>query len=107
MFNQFLQGDNDLLLSKKLQFVVGDGWNGLESNGPYDAIHVGAAASKIPSQLVKQLKIGGRMVIPVGEESKPQELLLVDKLKEGVSEDCISVQRLMGVCYVPLVKCEK
>ena len=101
------KSDNDLLLSKKVQFVVGDGWNGLESSGPFDAIHVGAAAAKIPLPLVKQLKVGGRMVIPVGEQGESQELLLVDKLKEGVTEDCVSVQRLMGVRYVPLVKCEK
>ena len=102
-----MQGDNDLLASKKVQFVVGDGWNGLESNGPFDAIHVGAAAAKIPLPLVKQLKIGGRMVIPVGEQGESQELLLVDKIKDGLTEDCVNVQRLMGVRYVPLVKCEK
>ena len=96
--------DNDLLESKRVQFTVGDGWGGLRSAGPFDAIHVGAAANKIPLTLVEQLKINGRMLIPIGEEYGVQELVLVDKIKHGTTNDCLKLQRLMLVSYVPLVK---
>lgn len=46
-------------------FKATDGRMGYPDKAPYDAIHVGAAAPEIPSELVKQLKIGGRMIIPV------------------------------------------
>ncbi len=98
------KNDNDLLESKRIQLAVADGWSGLKSAGPFDAIHVGAAANKIPHTLVEQLKINGRMLIPVGEEYGVQELMLVDKIKEGTTSDCLKLQRLMLVCYVPLVK---
>ena len=42
-----------------------DGHWGCEENGPYDAIHVGAAAGEVPEALLKQLKPGGRLVLPV------------------------------------------
>lgn len=56
---------------------TGDGWKGWAENGPYDAIHVGAAAASIPIDLVSQLKVGGRMVVPVGPPSESQMLVQV------------------------------
>jgi protein-L-isoaspartate O-methyltransferase len=65
--------------------------------GPYDAIHVGAAADEIPQPLLDQLKAPGRMFIPV-EEGYSQYIYQVDKDKDG------NVKRLRkeGVMYVPL-----
>mmetsp|Transcript_103383 Transcript_103383/g.183200 ORF Transcript_103383/g.183200 Transcript_103383/m.183200 type:complete len:257 (+) Transcript_103383:60-830(+) len=91
------QGDE---LGSQLSFSGGDGWTGLKMEGPYDAIHVGAAADTVPKALVSQLKKGGRMIIPVGK--KNQELLEVDKAKDGT----ITQRSLMGVRYVTLVKPE-
>ncbi len=61
------------------QVRVGDGYYGWEEHAPYDAILVTAAASHIPPPLIRQLKPGGRMVIPVGAAFMVQQLMLVEK----------------------------
>jgi len=86
--------------SSRLDFRVGDGWKGLPEEGPFDAIHVGAAAAELPAALLEQLAPGGRLVIPVGPEGGNQELIEVDKDKDGD----LTQRSLLGVRYVPLVK---
>ncbi|OJA20250.1 hypothetical protein AZE42_02688 [Rhizopogon vesiculosus] len=81
--------------------VAGDGRQGYSDLAPYDAIHVGAAAPKLPHQLVDQLKSPGRMFIPVGTFT--QEILQVDKDKSGN----VTKKELMGVMYVPLTDAER
>ena len=78
----------------------GDGYEGWEEYSPYDAIIVTAAPQNIPQKLVEQLKIGGRMVIPVekGEGETDQELKLVIKTEEG-----IRIKALLPVKFVPMV----
>ncbi|KAF8496494.1 protein-L-isoaspartate O-methyltransferase [Russula emetica] len=76
--------------------VTGDGRLGYAEKGPYDAIHVGAAARTIPPALVEQLATPGRMIIPVGTYS--QKLMQVDKDAQGQ----ITQRDLFGVVYVPL-----
>lgn len=49
--------DSDLLSSGQVQFITGDGRRGHEEMAPYDAIHVGAAASNLPQALIDQLKV--------------------------------------------------
>ena len=77
---------------------VGDGYFGWEDCGPFDAILVTAAASQIPPPLVRQLKPGGRMVIPVGAPFLAQHLTLVDKGRDGV----VSTRQILPVQFVPL-----
>ena len=60
-----------------------------------------AAASQIPPPLIRQLKPGGRMVIPVGNPFQPQTLVLVTKGNKGPRD--IQVRSLMPVAFVPLV----
>lgn len=48
------------------RFVFGDGYKGMPDDAPYDAIVVTAGAPEVPKPLLEQLKIGGRLVIPVG-----------------------------------------
>nr|ACL14903.1 L-isoaspartyl methyltransferase 2 TIS II alpha-psi [Arabidopsis thaliana] len=79
-----------------LSLHVGDGRKGWQEFAPYDAIHVGAAASEIPQPLLDQLKPGGRMVIPLGTYF--QELKVIDKNEDG----SIKVHTETSVRYVPL-----
>ncbi|XP_044484418.1 protein-L-isoaspartate O-methyltransferase 1-like isoform X1 [Mangifera indica] len=85
-----------LLKEGSLSVHVGDGRQGWPEFAPYDAIHVGAAASEIPQPLIDQLKPGGRMVIPVGNIF--QDLKVIDKNSDG----SISVRSETSVRYVPL-----
>jgi len=87
------------LKSGVLEIRGGDGWKGLPEEAPFDAIHVGAAAAKLPQALVDQLKPGGRMVIPVGEHWD-QHLFQVDKKMDG----SITRKSITSVRYVPLVQ---
>ena len=87
-----------LLCSGILELRVADGWKEVEGEGPFDAIHVGAAAATLPSALVQQLRKGGRLVIPIGEDD--QELCQIDKHSDG----SVTQKSLLGVRYVPLVK---
>lgn len=77
---------------------VGDGYYGWEEHAPFDAIMVTAAASHIPPPLIKQLKPGGRMLVPVGSRFMVQELLLVQKSEKGK----VSTRQLLPVAFVPL-----
>ncbi|MFW2366024.1 MAG: protein-L-isoaspartate(D-aspartate) O-methyltransferase [Desulforhopalus sp.] len=77
---------------------IGDGYYGWEEHGPFDAIVVTAAAGHVPPPLVKQLKVGGRMVIPVGGGFQTQQLLLVTK----EHQDRITTHQILPVVFVPL-----
>ena len=59
---------------KHLSF--GDGYKGLENHAPFDSIIVTAGAPTIPNALMSQLKIGGRLVIPVGDKDQVMTLLI-------------------------------
>lgn len=74
----------------------GDGWLGWESKAPYDCIIVTAAASSVPQALTDQLKEGGRLVIPVGDDQ--QELLCIDKIEGELQRTTVEAVR-----FVPLV----
>ncbi|MEJ2170754.1 MAG: protein-L-isoaspartate(D-aspartate) O-methyltransferase [Desulfobacterales bacterium] len=65
-------------------FKTGDGYQGWPDKAPFDAIIVTAAPSHVPAPLEQQLKIGGKMIIPVGENS--QVLYLLEKTERGESE---------------------
>jgi protein-L-isoaspartate(D-aspartate) O-methyltransferase len=75
--------------------IHSDGSLGLPEHAPYDRISVAATAPRVPEPLKQQLKVGGMMVIPVGEDY--QELYLVTR-KNG-----FSVEKKMGVIFVPLI----
>ena len=82
----------------KARTRVGDGYYGWEECGPFDAIIVTAAASHVPPPLIRQLKPGGRMVIPVGAPFLAQHLMLVDKNRDGG----IVTRQVLPVQFVPL-----
>ncbi|MBE2280462.1 MAG: hypothetical protein IAE91_08730 [Ignavibacteriaceae bacterium] len=76
----------------------GDGTIGWSEFSPYDAVIVTASGPGIPSALVNQLKIGGRLVIPTGT-GKEQNLVLVKK----ISEDKIETKEIPDFKFVPLI----
>lgn len=117
--------DSDLLDSGTVEVHLRDGWGGYPEGSPYDAIHVGAAAETFPKELMRQLAVGGVMVIPVGPEGGMQYLYQVERVgdagevvgaeqgpssgKEGAGkgsfrEEDYQVRRVLGVRYVPLVR---
>lgn len=83
---------------ENIELKIGDGYYGWPEEAPFDAIMVTAAASHIPPPLIKQLKPGGRMLIPVGSRFMVQELLLVQKSASGE----VSTRQLLPVAFVPL-----
>lgn len=80
-----------------VRIVVGDGTRGYAEEAPYDRILVTAGAPDAPRPLMEQLKVGGKLIIPVGERYV-QDLLLVTKGEKGVE------RRALGGCvFVPLI----
>lgn len=69
-------------LGYKPNLYYGDGYKGKEAFAPFDGIIVTCGAPFIPQALIDQLKVGGRLVIPLGEEGK-QKMLTIDKIAEG------------------------
>ena len=77
---------------------AGDGYAGWPEKAPFDGIIVTAAAEHIPQPLLDQLKPGGKLVIPVGEEHGFQELLLVTVSADGKTDE----RSVLPVRFVPL-----
>jgi protein-L-isoaspartate(D-aspartate) O-methyltransferase len=78
--------------------VVGDGWDGLPEQAPFDAVNVAAATgAELPAALTAQLAPGGRLVAPVG--TKRQRLTRVRRTAHG-----LEAERLDPVRFVPLVR---
>ncbi len=80
-----------------IETAIADGYDGWPEHQPFDAIVVTAAISHIPPPLVKQLKKGGRMVIPVGSRFLTQYLTLVEKDLQGT----VTSRQLLPVRFVP------
>ncbi len=76
-----------------------DGTRGWASEAPFDAILVSAGAPHVPEDLLQQLAIGGRMVVPVGASQRAQELVRVTR----TGEDSYDTQELADVRFVPLI----
>ncbi|XP_006824355.1 protein-L-isoaspartate(D-aspartate) O-methyltransferase-like [Saccoglossus kowalevskii] len=85
----------DLLTSGRVILINGEGRDGYAEEGPYDAIHVGAAPDVVPQALLDQLKPGGRLVLPVGPRGGKQVLQRHDKSPNGK----LVKTELMNVIY--------
>ena len=86
-------------LGYQTMFFYGDGYKGLEKFAPFDKIIVTAGAPFIPEDLLSQLKVGGRMVIPVGG-ADTQKMVLITKTSENDIE-----QKVLGdFSFVPLLR---
>ena len=88
----------DLLGFKNVKLNCADGTNGWEDHAPFDGILVAAGSPVIPEPLVHQLKIGGRLVIPIGQNQKSQHLIRITRTERNfTTED-------FGACaFVPLI----
>ncbi len=91
-----------LLLFDKLPFRImmryGDGTIGWNEFAPYDKIIVTAGGPAVPENLRKQLKVGGRMVIPIGDKEK-QSMMIIDK----TDEDKFETTEVPNFSFVPLI----
>lgn len=87
-----------------VNIALGDGWKGIEGER-FDAIHVGAAASTFPSDLMMQLKVGGIMIVPIGPAGGTQTLYRILKIQEAprFEPQNFAVKELLAVRYVPLI----
>lgn len=85
----------DQLGYSNIKYKIDNGYQGWEENAPFEGIIVTAAPPEIPENLLEQLCIGGRLIIPVGEAT--QELLLIQKERE-----CIKKRKIAPVRFVPM-----
>ncbi len=82
---------------RNVRFRHGDGTVGWKSHAPYDGILVAAAPLTVPEGLIKQLKVGGRLLVPIGPEGEQQLLRLTRK------EQRVERESLGAVAFVPLL----
>ena len=80
--NNILKHHKNLLDTKKIELIHGDGRKGCKEKAPFDCIHVGAAAMNPPQEYLDQLKVGGRLVMPLGPQGD-QYIYSIDKLPNG------------------------
>jgi protein-L-isoaspartate(D-aspartate) O-methyltransferase len=86
-------------LGYNIKLFLGDGFKGVPGFAPYDRILITAAAPEIPKELLKQLKIGGKLVIPLGD-GDVQTMLRLTKLPNGeIAEETFGAFR-----FVPMLK---
>lgn len=83
---------------KNVEVRESDGYFGWAEHGPYDAIIVKEAVNHVPPPLLKQLKAGGRLIVPVGPPDGVQTLMLIERGQDGQ----IKEKRLMPVRFRPL-----
>lgn len=84
----------------KVRVKVADGYHGWEEFAPFDRIIVTCAATLVPPPLIRQLRPGGKMCIPVGARYAVQYLTVVEKSLEGT----ISMRKELPVRFVPLTR---
>jgi len=80
---------------KNIKLFLGSGWDGLPDFAPFERILVSASASKIPQALKDQLKVGGRLVMPLADK-----ITVLDK----IGEDNFKTKDHWGFVFVPLIK---
>jgi protein-L-isoaspartate(D-aspartate) O-methyltransferase len=82
---------------RNVKVKFGDGYSGWDEYAPFDAIIITAAANHIPPQLIRQLKEGGRLIVPLGSTVYFQTLTLVTKRKGE-----LDVEQMCPVAFVPM-----
>ena len=90
------QGKLDELGLKNVHLRIGDGYQGWPEEAPFAGIMVTAAPSTVPKPLIQQLKVGGRLVIPVGDFF--QDLLVITRTSKGIEK-----REIIPVRFVPMI----
>lgn len=90
----------DFIKEGRVKMIRADGYKGLIDEAPFDRILVSAAAEKIPKELLRELKIGGVLVIPIGRPYEIQDIIRIEK----INEDEFKETRYPGFIFVPLVR---
>lgn len=83
---------------RNIHLRIGDGYHGWPEAAPFDAILVTAATPAAPPALIKQLKTGGRLVIPLGRQNEVQNLTVIEKQADGSTVKTA----ILPVGFVPL-----
>ncbi len=86
-------------LGLSAQLYFGDGFEGLPDHGPFDRIIVTAAAPSTPKKLLYQLRIGGKMIVPVGEENEIQKMKIITRIEENK----FSMETTINCQFVPML----
>jgi protein-L-isoaspartate(D-aspartate) O-methyltransferase len=84
----------------RVHVLHGDGYLGWPEEAPFDKVIVTAAPEEIPAALVEQLRVGGKMIIPVGPQGAVQQLTLLEKDADGKVE----TTAIIPVSFVPMVR---
>src|SRR6202040_3608412 len=79
---------------------VGDGYHGWPECGPFDAMIVTAALEHVPPPLIEQLKVGGRLVMPLGPTHAPQQLTVIEKIAPSETR----IHSTIFVLFVPFTR---
>jgi protein-L-isoaspartate(D-aspartate) O-methyltransferase len=85
---------------RNITVKAGDGYAGWPDMAPFDIILVTAAPEEVPDALIKQLKPGGRLVVPIGPAYSTQELRVLEKTASGD----VRTERIAPVMFVPMRK---
>lgn len=85
-------------LGYRVRIKLGDGSLGWSAYAPYDGIVVTAGAPVVPQELIRQLRIGGRLVVPVGDQEK-QMMIRITR----ISEDAYEEEHFSSFKFVPLI----
>ena len=88
----------DKMKIKPKKFIYGDGFNGMQDHSPFDGIIVTAGSPVIPKKLVMQLKIGGRLIIPVGKDVQVMTKII------RISENELKKETFGNFRFVPMLK---
>ena len=83
-----------------IQFFFGDGFEGLPLLAPFDKILITAAAPKIPEKLWAQLKVSGKMIIPLDESDGAQRMLRLTKKRDG----SVKQEKFTTFSFVPMLE---
>jgi protein-L-isoaspartate(D-aspartate) O-methyltransferase len=78
---------------RNIHVHIGDGFEGWPEHAPYDAIVLTAAPERVPQPLLQQLKVGGRLVAPVGRDE--QKLLLITRTETGLTTEVLTYVRFV------------